>query len=112
MTNPTTSAPAKSSKKSKASEVLASTATPAPQTGATETAPETITVQLPLKGTDGKPSRITKETVIAPPHSTTGNKERWFQKSRLVGFSKDATTGQVSIIIKKSDLSYRGMLND
>ena len=72
---------------------------------------EHVTVKLPIKGTDGKPSRITKETVIAPPHASTGNKERWFAKSRLVSYSK-GEGGVISITIRKGDLAYRDMINE
>jgi hypothetical protein len=61
------------------------------------------TVTLP-KGT-----KITSQTVIAPPHVITANKERWFAKKRLQSF-KQNTDGTVTITLRKGDLAYRQML--
>ena len=70
------------------------------------TAIEMVSITLP------KGSKVTtsKRTIIAPPHATTANKERWFEVKRLQGYV--VNDGLITITLPKHALGYRSMLTE
>lgn len=94
---------AKASKKANETTITTPAVVAAPEA----TTPETVTLTLP------KGSKVTtsKQTIITPAVAETGNKERWFETKKLVSYQVGEDK-LISITILKSQLAYRGMLND